>query len=80
MGELLRRVMAALAQNPLSHANPLRRDRMREKVLNYPRKLGIGIAKTPTSQRKPERGNIAPKVTQPYILFMGMAAEGSEQD
>lgn len=39
-GELPKRVMAALAQDLLSHAKPLRRDReMREKVLNYPTKL-----------------------------------------
>ena len=80
MGELPRRVTAALAQNPLSHANPLRRDRMRENVLNYPTKFGTGIVKTPTRQRKPDRGNITPQVTQPYILFMGVAAESLEQD
>lgn len=61
-GELPRRDMAALAQDPLNHAKPLRRDRMREKVLNYLMKLGIGTAKIATSQRKPDRGNIAPKV------------------
>lgn len=59
---------------------PLRRDRMREKVLNYPTKLGTGIAKTPVSQRKPDRRTITPKVTQPYIFFMVVAAEGSERD
>ena len=80
MGELPRRVMAALAQNPLSHAKPLRRDRIREKVLNYLTKLTTGPAKVPTSQRKPDRRNITPKATEPDIHYMEEAAEGSEQD
>lgn len=53
MGELLRRVMAALAQNPLSNAKPLGRDRMRGKALNYLTMLATGVAKIPTRQRKP---------------------------
>lgn len=68
--------MAALAQDPLNHAKPLRRDRMREKVLNYLMKLGIGTAKIATSQRKPDRGNIAPKVIDTDTVYM-VAAEGS---
>lgn len=71
--------MAALAQNPLSHAKPLRRDRIREKVLNYLTKLTTGTAKVPTSQRKPDRRNITPKATEPDIHYME-EAEGSEQD
>ena len=72
--------MAALAQNPLSHAKPLRRDRIREKVLNYLTKLTTGTAKVPTSQRKPDRRNISPKATEPDILYMEEAAGGSGQD
>lgn len=58
-GELPRRVTAALAQNSLSHAKSSERDR--DKVLNYPTKLGIGTAKIPSSQRKPDIGNLPAK-------------------
>lgn len=37
-----------------SHAKPLRRDSISEKVLNYLTKLATGTAKIPTSQRKTE--------------------------
>lgn len=69
--------MAALAQDPLNHAKPLRRDSMRQKFLNYLTKLGIGTAKIPTSQREPDRGNIVPKVIDTDTVYM-VAAEGSE--
>lgn len=42
--------------------------------------MATGTAKIPTSQRKTDRGNIAPKVKQSDILYMEVAAEGSEQD
>lgn len=70
-GELPRRVTAALAQNLLNHAKPLRRDRMREKVLNYLTKLGIGKAKIPTSWRKPDRGHMGPEVTHTGYCLCG---------
>lgn len=69
--------MAALALDPLNHAKPLRRVRRREKVLNYLMKLGIGTAKIPTSQSKPDIGNITPKIIDTDPIYM-VAAGGSE--
>ena len=68
MGELPRRVMAALAQNPLSHTKPLRRDRIREKVLNYLTKLATGTAKVPTSKGS-QTEETSPQKPQSQIFF-----------
>lgn len=48
---------------------------MREKVLNYLTKLAIRAAKVPASPRKPERGDLVPKVTGAGYYLYGCCRE-----